>query len=112
MQRVWSVSLMSHPNTTIAQHMRQVMLDAGQSTIMRADIVGCLMLNECARRCAHTNLMSVRRTEQPAAYSRRWSCHRCSSRTSDEGRQDGGWSIGYWKQRRQNNCTGANLVMM
>ena len=52
---------MSHSNTIIAQVMRLVMLDAGQSAVTRADIA---LLDECARRCTHTTLMAVSQKER------------------------------------------------
>lgn len=52
---------MSHLNPTIAQVMRQVMLDRGRDAIMRADHD---LLSECAWRCFHTSLASAGRKEQ------------------------------------------------
>ncbi len=52
---------MSHANTTIAEHMRAVMLFYCRPTITRLDIA---LLDECGSRCTHTNLLSVRWTER------------------------------------------------
>lgn len=81
---------MSHLNPTIAQHMRQSMLDLGRIAITRADRD---LLDECAHRCTHTNLTSARSSER---YRRIFQALELSALfLKDKERGQSGWRVEY-----------------